>query len=274
MNKIFLLIICVVNSLIGYSQPDLPRIGVSGFKSNENAKYSNVVSAKVVKVLVDTKRFTVIDLTSQESLELEKERQKSEAFLDSKTTVKQDVSMGAEWIVAGNITKLMIYTNKSSDGTIQGYKASLIFTVQIQDVETGKTNQAGSFSSLTEDWCSSGQSAVNTAVNLIENDLYAYMIKEFPIKTKISKILTLKRDAASTVLISGGKSFGFNEGDKLIVEKNEMIDGKPYPTQIGELKIAKIAGDDFSECSVSVGGKEILSRFNAAEKLTCILIVK
>ena len=36
----------------------------------------------------------------------------------------------------------------------------------------------------------------------------------------------------------------------------------------------KIAGDDFSECSVSDGGKEILSRFNAAEKLSCKLIIK
>jgi len=53
-----------------------------------------------------------------------------------------------------------------------------------------------------------------------------------------------------------------------------LIDGKPYPSQIGEIKIIKMAGDDFSECAVSDGGKEILSRFNAAEKLTCKLIVK
>lgn len=273
MKNNILLIIFIVNSLFGYTQSVLPRVGVSEFESNENEKYANVISAKVVKVLVDTKRFTVLDLTSQEAVKQEVERQRSEAFLNSNTTVKQDVSMGAEWVVAGNITKLMIYTNKTADGTVQGYKSSIMFTLQIQEVETGKTNQAASFNAITSVWSASAQSAINSAVNLVENDLLTYFIKEFPVKTKISKILTTKKDAASTILISGGKAFNFKEGDKLTVEKNEMIDGKPYPTQIGEIKITKIAGDDFSECTVSDGGKEILSRFNAAEKLICTLIL-
>jgi hypothetical protein len=182
--------------------------------------------------------------------------------------------MGAEWVVVGNITKLMIYTNKTADGTIQGYKSSIMFTLQVQEVETGKTNQAASFSAITSVWSASAQSAINSAVNLVENDLLTYFIREFPVKSKISKILTTKKDAAMTVLISGGKAFNFKEGDKFNVEKNEIIDGKPYPTQIGEINIIKIAGDDFSECTVLDGGKEILARFNAAEKLICTLILK
>ena len=67
----------------------------------------------------------------------------------------------------------------------------------------------------------------------------SYFIKTFPMTTKILKGLTSKKEAATTVLIAGGKSFGFKEGDKLIVEKNELIDGKPYPSQIGEIKIIK-----------------------------------
>jgi hypothetical protein len=86
--------------------------------------------------------------------------------------------------------------------------------------------------------------------------------------------LTSKKDAAATVLIAGGRTFGFRESDKLTVEHVEMLDGKPYPSEIGELKITKIAGDDFSECSVSKGGREILALFSAAEKLNCKLIVK
>lgn len=274
MKSIFIVIFCIVNSLIGYSQNELPRVGVAEFKSNENAKYANILSAKVVKVLTDTRRFKVLDLTSQEAVNMELERQKSEAFLDSKTTVKQESAMGAEWVVAGNITKLMIFTNKTYDGSIQGYKVSIMFTLQVQEVESGKTNQAESFSAITPEWCSSAETGVNTAVNLVENDLLAYFISEFPIETKISKILTSKKEAATTVLIAGGESLGFVVGDKLTVEKIELIDEKPYPSKIGELKIIKVAGDDFSECTVSDGGKEILSRFNAAEKIICKLIVK
>jgi len=274
MKRFFFIVVCFVNSLYGYSQSGLPRVGVSEFKSNENVKYANIISTKVVKVLTDTKRFTVLDRTSQDAVNKELETQKSEAFLDSKTTAKQDNLMGAEWVVAGNITKLMMFSNKTSDGTIQGYKASIMFTLQVQDVESGKTNQAESFSAITEKWSASQQTAINSAVNMVENDLLAYFNKEFTITTKISRILTSKKDAATTVLISGGKSFGLNEGDRFTVEKNEMIDGKPYPTQIGELKITKIAGDDFSECSVVKGGTEILSNFNASAKLVCKLQIK
>jgi hypothetical protein len=120
----------------------------------------------------------------------------------------------------------------------------------------------------------SPESAVNEALKSIEPGLSSYFIKTFPLTTKIRKVLLSKKDAASSVLIAGGKSFGFKEGDKLTVEKNELIDGKPYPVQIGQIKIVKIAGDDFSECAVSDGGKEIQERFTAGETLTCKLIMK
>ena len=73
------------------------------------------------------------------------------------------------------------------------------------------------------------------------------------------------------VLISGGKSFGLKIGDKFLVERIEMLEGLPYPTRIAELKLLKLAGENFAECEVSKGGNELLSRFNAAEKIICTL---
>jgi hypothetical protein len=72
----------------------------------------------------------------------------------------------------------------------------------------------------------------------------------------------------------GGKTYGLKEGDKLKVNRIEMIEGKPYPSEIGEIKITKVAGDDFSECSVVKGGTDILAKFNAAENLSCKLQIK
>ena len=51
-----------------------------------------------------------------------------------------------------------------------------------------------------------------------------------------------------------------------------MLERNPYPTEIRQIKIIKLAGVNFAECSVSKGGSEILARFNAAEKITCTLI--
>jgi hypothetical protein len=274
-NLIFLLLFCSVNSLIGYSQTVIkPIIGVSEFTSEVNSKFSGAVAEKVVQVVTNTKRFTVVDRTSYDKVKQELEFQKTEAFLDSKSTVKQEVALAAQNMIIGSILKMGIYAMKNSDGSVNGYKSSVAFTLKVNEVETGKTTEAESFQTEVSSLMLSPESAVNEALKSIESKLAAYFIKTFPLSTKISKVLTSKKESASMVLIAGGNDFGFKAGDKLIVEKNEMIDGKPYPSQIGEIKIVKIAGDDFSECSVSEGGSEILARFNAAEKLTCKLIVK
>jgi len=275
MRRYITLLICLVSSLIGYSQSDLkPVIGVAEFTKEVDSKYASAVAEKVVQVVTNTKRFTVVDRTSYDKVKQELEFQKSEAFIDSKNTVKQDVALAAQYMIVGHILKMSVYAMKNADGSVNGYKASVAFTIKVNDVETGKTTEAESFQTEVSPLMLSPESAVNEALKSVEPNLTSYFIKTFPLTTKISKVLSTKKEAAATVLIAGGKSFGFKEGDKLIVEKNEMIDGKPYPSQIGEIKIIKMAGDDFSECAVSDGGKEILSRFNAAEKLTCKLIVK
>jgi hypothetical protein len=275
MRRYITLLICIVSSLIGYSQTDAkPIIGVAEFTKEVDSKYAGAVAEKVVQVVTNTKRFTVVDRTSYDKVKQELEFQKTEAFIDSKNTVKQDVALAAQFMIVGHIVKMSVYAMKNPDGTVNGYKASVAFTIKVNDVETGKTTEAESFQTEVSPLMLSPESAVNEALKSVEPNLTSYFIKTFPLTTKISKILTSKKEAAATVLIAGGKSFGFKEGDKLIVERNELIDGKPYPSQIGEIKIVKMAGDDFSECTVSDGGKEILSRFNAAEKLTCKLIVK
>ncbi len=275
MRRYITLLICIVSSLIGYSQTDAkPIIGVAEFTKEVDSKYAGAVAEKVVQVVTNTKRFTVVDRTSYDKVKQELEFQKTEAFIDSKNTVKQDVALAAQFMIVGHIVKMSVYAMKNPDGTVNGYKASVAFTIKVNDVETGKTTEAESFQTEVSPLMLSPESAVNEALKSVEPNLTSYFIKTFPLTTKISKILTSKKEAAATVLIAGGKSFGFKEGDKLIVERNELIDGKPYPSQIGEIKIVKMAGDDFSECTVSDGGKEILSRFNAADKLTCKIIVK
>lgn len=274
-NTIFLLLFCFVNSHFGYSQSNnKPVVGVAEFSSEVDSKYSGAVAEKVVQIVTNTKRFTVVDRTSYDKVKEELEFQKTEAFLDSKNTAKQDVALAAQNMIVGHILKMSIYAMKNADGSINGYKSSISFTLKVNEVETGKTTEAESFQTEVSPLMLSPESAVNEALKSIEPKLIAYFIKTFPLKTKIVKILTIKKETASTVLISGGKEFGFKEGDKLIVEKTELIDGKPYPSQIGELKVTKIAGDDFSECAVTDGGKEILARFNAAEIVICKLIVK
>lgn len=276
MKKVVFILLGLVGSLTGYSQNSNAKevVGISSFSSDVNSAFDKSVAEKVVQVVTNTRRFTVVDRTSYDKVKEELEFQKSEAFLDSKNTVQQDVALAAHYLIVGHIIKMNIFTMKNSDGSVNGYKASAAFTLKVNDVETGKTTEAESFQTEVSPMMLSKEAAVNEALKSVEPALNSYFSKTFPLTTNIVKILTTKKDEASTLLIAGGRSFGFKEGDKISVERIEMLNGKPYPTEIAELKVTKIAGDDFSECSISKGGKEILALFSAAEKLNCKLIVK
>ena len=105
---IFLAYICLLSSL-GYSQADLkPVVGVAEFTKEVDSKYASAVAEKVVQVVTNTKRFTVVDRTTYDKVKKELEFQKSEAFLDSKT-VKQDAAVAAQFLIVGHIVKMNIY---------------------------------------------------------------------------------------------------------------------------------------------------------------------
>jgi hypothetical protein len=276
MRRLFvILLLSLASGYFACSQVDSkPVVGVAKFTSEVDSPFAASVAEKVVQIVTNTRRFTVVDRTSYDRVKEELEFQKTEAFIDSKNTVKQDVALAAQHIIIGHLIKMNIYTMKNPDGSVNGYKASAAFTLKVNDVESGKTTEAESFQTEVSPLALSKEQAVNQALRSIEPALNNYFVVTFPLVTKIVKVLATKKDAATTILIAGGRTFGFKEGDKLIVEHIEMLEGNPYPSQIGELKITKIAGDDFSECKVEKGGKEILSYFNAAEKLSCKLLVK
>lgn len=272
---LFIASICFANDLIGYLQADLkPVVGVEKFTSEVDSKYADAVAEKVAEVVTNTRRFTMVERISKEKIHNELEFQKTEAFLDSKNTAKQGVALAAQFLINGHVLKMSVYKMKNADGSVNGFKASAAFTLKVNNVELGTTTEAEDFQTIVSPLMLSPESAVNEALKSIEPALSAYFIKTFPLTTKIRKVLTTKKESASSVLITGGRTFGFKEGDKLIVEKSELLDGKPYVSTIGQVKVTKIAGEDFSECSVSDGGEEILKRFNAGEVLTCKLIVK
>lgn len=271
MSRIGLLLVISLFYLPGNAQEmSKPVVGVADFTSEVDSKYARSVAEKVVEVVTNTHRFTVVDRTSYAKVEAELEFQKSEHFLNSKT-VQQETSLAAEYIIVGHIVKMSVYAIKNTDGSTNGYKASTAFTLKVNEVESGRTTEAENFQTTVSPLMLSPESAVNEALRDLEPELADYFKRNFPLKTRISKIITTRKDAAATLLVEGAKSFGLNEGDELTVEFIDMVGGKPYPSAIGEIRVSRLAGEDFSECTVTSGGRDILARFNASEKLVCTL---
>ena len=261
--------------LNAYSQTDDRLVvGVAKFTSETNSPFVTAVSEKIVQIVSNTKRFTVVDRTSYDKVKEELELQKTEAFMDSKNAVQQDVALAAEYMIIGHLIKMNIYTMKNPDGSVNGYKASAAFTLKVNNVETGETTEASFFQTNVSPLSASKEQAVNQALASIVQPVNDYFSKTFPLYVRVLRIPEVKKDAATSLLINGGKDRGIQVGNTFSVEHTEMIDGYPYPSEIGLAVVSKLSGDHFAECRVKKGGQQILSLYNAGGDIKLRLITE
>jgi len=269
-----ILVLVFVSGINAHSQSiNKMVVGVAKFTSENDSPFTDAVSEKIVQIVSNTKRFTVVDRTSYARVKEELEFQKTEAFLDSNNTVQQDVALAAEYMIIGHLVKMNVYSMKNPDGSVNGYKASASFTLKVNNVETGETTEAAHFQTEVSPLAASKEQAINQALESIEKPVNDYFIQTFPVYTKILRITEVKKDVAKMALINGGKNVGLKLGDNLSIEITEILDGKLYPHEIGIIEVEKLSGDDFAECKVIKGGKELLANYSAERMIKCRLIL-
>lgn len=275
MKRLISYIIMIVCSLPGYAQHDnRPIIGVTQFSCEQESPYTGLITEKVVEMLTNTKRFQVVDRTSIDKIQEELELQKSEAFIDSKNRVEQDIAIAAEKLITGHIIKIPVYRIKNNDGTVRGYKASVAFQMKIVDVATGLSSEATSFHGKASKENLSPESAVAQAMLSTQDLILEYFRTKFPVSANINRIISEKNGIAKIVLLSAGIKQGINIGDKFNIESIELINGEPYPSTIGTATVIKLAGESFCECSVDKKtGSVVSEKIKSNATIACKLII-
>lgn len=263
-------IMVAVGWLMAYPQQSAdtrPVVGVAQFSCQEDSNYTGLVTEKVVEMLTNTRRFRVVDRTSIDKIHSELELQKTEAFLDSKNRVEQDIAVAAEKMITGHIVKIPVYRIKNQDGSIRGYKASVGFEMKVVDVATGLSSEATSFQGKASQECLSPEAAVTMAMQSIQNEIGDWFRNNFPVTCSVIRIIDNK-----TILVNAGSEQGVKQGDKLKIEAVEILEGQPYHKALGEIKIKTVAGPSFSECEVPKKTMELLKTyFDNAIKVICEL---
>lgn len=247
-----------------------------------NSQDVNTIQETVTNAFVKTKRFNIVDRTKMDALKKEKDLQKSEDFIDGEV-IQQGVALGATHLISGHVisaqSEEMRATDDKGNVTIT-YKAKLSISLKVIDVSTGQvivseTIEPKAGSSLLGAMgigSNSPQAAIEKAIKGIEGKVDDFVNKNFPQTFSIAEIQEKdKKGNATKILIAGGSAFGVSKGDKLkIYEMVEMdVNGKKIQRkkEIGEIKVTKVDDENFSTCSVSSGGLDIATKFDAKSKL-------
>ena len=288
-----ILTLLVALSLCGYSFGQTKTlIGIVPFKSSsqeanprntyqryssENKlsnEYNTAIQDAVSDAFLNTKRFSLVEREKMDQLKSEKNLQKNEDFIDGQV-VEQSKSLGAQYIVLGNISNAKVETRQTTlpyVGTTTTNVAEIAFSVRIVDVSTGEIIASNSFSKSSK-----GKSAFEDALKSLKPEIEKFIKDNFKIIASIASIEEKKNNGdALKVLISGGSSTGVLEKNVFkVYEVSELlVDGKKLTRKktIGKIVVTKVDDENFSICLVTEGGADISKKMEAGTKLKCEII--
>jgi len=136
----FLLLTSCLHKVYTQDLQDARMVGILSFGTHD---YEDSIAAKniysaVSRILVQTKRFTVMEMDKWQMTQEEIDRQQSAGFLD-RDIIQRGKSLGAQVLIVGFVKNAEVYYK---DGN---YAARVDYELKYIDVETGKTIAAAAF---------------------------------------------------------------------------------------------------------------------------------
>ncbi len=269
-NKVILIILSLLNYSLAFSQTKT-IIGIMPFKgeSQQRTQYTyrrnsspeqdetiTAIQDAVTDVFIKTKRFNLVERQKMDQIKSEKNLQKNEDFIDG-TVIEQSKSLGAQYIVMGNVSKASMdktTSNAPYAGTITRITCNLAFNIKVVDVTTGLIIASNSFSAETK-----GKNAFESAMDEIKPNIEKFIKDNFKITLSVASIEEKNKNGdAVKILITGGTSLGISEKNELkVYEASELtVDGKKMTRKItiGKVRVIKVEDENFSVCTVIEGG--------------------
>ncbi len=285
MKKLLLLLgICSIGFNSSFAQKTI--IGIVPFKNSaerndwngygtrtQNKEVTGIQDA-VTDAFLRTKRFSLVDREKMDQIKSEKRLQQNEDFIDG-TVIEQSKSLGAQYIVTGNVLKAEVATSTTHApiaGNITSRNAEVSFSIKVVDVTTGEIMASNTFSGTGR-----GKNSFENAMEDIKPEIEKFIRDNFKVTVSIASIEEkAKSGDAMKVLISGGSSLGMKELNVLkVFEAKELtVDGKKLVRKvtIGKIVVAKVEDENFSVCNVTEGGDAIAQKVAAGAKVKCEII--
>lgn len=277
-----------------HAQTDKTTIAVFAFKPAlpEYQKWAAHMHHVVMEVLEKKPGFVLLDRSMDSLLIRELDIQIREQSVASKVLVEQGKLLGATHILVGTITGVSAEENKASgiktifkkgDLTGNQYKATVSFSLQLAETETGKVvtqkvfDNSGNVFDKAKDLMNVGlgetrENAILTSIDASRKEITSWINTKYPPELKIQKIETRTRTGKPETVLVTGIDESFKKGAQFIVKEVEPFitsDGNSVPRikKIATLKIKEFQGA-VAVCSVTDGEDVLEEKMNAKTTMT------
>lgn len=181
----------------------------------------------------------------------------------------------AEGLISNMSTISKVVTTKDSKGISHNdtyYRGQVNVIVNLKDVTTGTVVDSHTFDAAGGDanWLSSRDKAMTNAIEYLSTRITKHYNKLFPLYASIVEGGNVKKQKQKEVYIDLGELHGVCRGMHFDVFLSRTVAGKEARTQIGQLKISEVEGDEISLCKVTRGGNEIKSALEDGKSLVII----
>ena len=221
------------------------------------------VRSAVMSGINETNRVELIDVASNESLQIEASR-RSDASAIGDETARTEImkTAGATHILQGFVSQVSVKKDRTTGADAHDfYTASVNYTLKMIEVATGKLkfskdyNVGGGLTDLSTG--STPDEAVAEALKAVKRQMRDLMDEEFKLRAEIlgeDFELDKKKAAMVSCYVTLGEGAGIEKGQQLEVATIKVIGGRETQKIIGTLKVEEVVADDLSKCKVTKGG--------------------
>ena len=270
MKKVLLTMIFASVCAFASAQKSVVIIDYFTNSSSVSKSDADMLRAKVIDGINAINRVNLIDVESESTLTLEASRRNSEMALEDKTARAGVMkTLGAHYAIYGSVNKMDADYKTSDSGSY--YVGNIAYSLTVINLENGTVVGTKSFTytGLTGNTGSTKNEAVISTLNRVKQSMDNFVNEYFKLNGTIveMKEANKKGDQAKSLYISLGSDSGMSKGQLLEVFEVKMIAGKEAELSVGNLKVEEVVASDLAECTVTKGGKEIMTAFRAGNEL-------
>ncbi len=257
-------------------------VDVFAVKSSANATYRSVAKGirdKVIAAMQKTQRVNVIDVTTESFFDKAAASATSEDALlasDAGAEIRKAASkkFEAKYAVTANIADIKAVRKKTDDGKTY-FAGEISMTMKVINLEDGTVAHTKSFTyaGLTAQTGSTDVAAVNNTANYLIAAVPRFIDTAFPVVGRVLDIIAHKKEVATDVYVNIGSAAGVKPKDKFNVYQIKTVAGKEMRTEIGDLTIVEVGGEDISTCKVSKDcGAAIFQSIANPDKVKIVIV--